>query len=176
MSQQTQTFLRKLRRIISSSLCSCLQRTNYIPCIQKIRQVFAFSPSSKPYHTFPLVSSGNSFLRFSKLFCFSPQRLFRVGAVTKQQAIVSKVFEKLFLSSTFSCAIAVRQSLDNALYYSFLWLQDLRNMGIRFLRWKQSRPSFSSRVTFYNFLQFLLSAWDRGRALGVRGTQVRQVT
>lgn len=81
--------------------------------------VFAIPPPPNPHHTGPLVPSEKFFLGFVNLFCFSSYRLFRVGAMTRQQAVVPKDLEKLIPSSTSPRTILVRQSLVNAPIQNF---------------------------------------------------------
>lgn len=117
-------FFRKLSRIDSSSLCACLWKISCVPRMRGVRHVFAFSPSSKTFHTVFLALSQESFLCFVNLFLFSSHKRYGVGAVPGQHAVVKKVLETLISSTMFPCTLAVHQSLLNASFYSFVWLRD----------------------------------------------------
>lgn len=91
---------------IASTLVS--DKITFILLKSGTKHVSAFSPLSKPYDTVPFTPSERSFLRFINLSYFLSYRLFRVGAVTRQRAVLSKVLEKLIPCSMFSCTFASR--------------------------------------------------------------------
>lgn len=106
----------KLSRYVIRSLCARFWQINFIPHKWETQQVFSFSPPSKSYDTVTLAPSQKSFLCFTNSHCLSFQRLFRVGAVTRQLDVVSKALEKLIPCSMVPCTVLVCWSLVFALF------------------------------------------------------------
>lgn len=71
-----------------------LRNSNCIQFKLETRHVFKFSPSFKPYDFVDLASPQKSLSHFFNLFSFSSFNFFPLGAMKRQQTVVSKKLDK----------------------------------------------------------------------------------
>lgn len=152
-----------------------LWQNNFILLKLETRQVLTILPSFKPYDSILLASFQKYLLCFFFLFCSLSHRPFCIGSLSKRQAVIVKLVQKRYQLSMFLCITEIRRSLAYVAFQGFVWLQQSQIISDRFLRGKQPRRLFFTRLMLHNVSQSLHRTWWRGRVLGELGTQLKRV-